>query len=455
MSGAAEDRVPPCDLVAEAACLSAIMLSATAREHCVYDDVAEVVQFDDFYAEAHRRIFEAMGELATENRLPDMVEVGTKLRERDRLAQVGGMAYLAEILDSAPAVSNVRSYALTVLSMARLRRMIAACRLVMAEAYLHPRVELIDEHATAMAALADTQRRDTLVHVKTSVRDAGEALKRAIANGDGISGVRTGIDRLDRVLTGMHLGDLTILAARPGMGKTALAMKAARHSAGLGHGVAVFSLEMPHVQLTTRMLAAEARVGLHNVRTGQGLTPLKWQNLANSSVELSTMPMWLDDEPGQTIQHVRSKIRRVTRELAKADVGLKLVVVDYLQLMRGRGDTREQEIAGIARGLKAIAKEFKVAVLALSQLNRKVEEQRGDKRPNLSHLRESGAIEQDADNVVFIYRDDYYNKESAEMNVAELIVGKQRNGPTATVKCRWDRENTTFENLADGEYENG
>jgi replicative DNA helicase len=310
------------------------------------------------------------------------------------------------------------------------------------------------------------------------MKKAFKRLNDAMERGDKITGVPTGFVRYDAKTAGLHEGDLTIVAARPGMGKTSWVLNVAANIAAprsremendpnqrweeAGVGVVVFSLEMPREQLANRMVCAEARVDVSKMRTGH-LGPQDWSKLTQAASFLGALPIWIDDSPGLSIIELRAKVRRLQSEYDTRDEdGRKVrkigaVIIDYLQLMKGRDgvQSREQEISEISRGLKGLAKELEVPVIALSQLNRAVETRsEKSKRPLISDLRESGAIEQDADNIVFIYRDDYYNREdSAEPNVAELIIAKQRNGPTGTAKVRFDRQWTRFDNLAEGEYE--
>jgi replicative DNA helicase len=303
-------------------------------------------------------------------------------------------------------------------------------------------------------------------------------MMKATERGARMTGISTGFDRYDRLTSGLHDGELTIVAARPGMGKTSLVLNMAINVASPqelessrdpndrwqepGYAVVVFSLEMPREQIVNRMLCSEARVDVSRVRTGM-LAPSDWSKLTQAAAHLNNLNVWVDDSAALSILELRSKVRRLQAEFDRVDpaTGEKkqrvgLVMVDYLQLMKGRenANSREQEISEISRGLKQLAKELSLPVIALSQLNRAVET-RGEKskRPQLSDLRESGAIEQDADNICFIYRDDYYNKETADRNIAELIIAKQRNGPTDTAKVRFDAQYTRFDNLAEGEYE--
>jgi replicative DNA helicase len=405
------------------------------------------------------------------------VQISSWLRSRDRIAQVGGMAYLAELLNAAPAVANVQAYGKTIYEKWRVRQVILACQRVAAEGYLDygEAQQFIDSAEQSIYNLARSAESSSVERLRDVVIKAFKKLNEAVKRGDRITGISTGFERYDRKTAGLHDGDLTIVAARPGMGKTSFVLNVAVNAASPksrnndpnaeeeeGTGVAVFSLEMPREQLANRMVCSEARVDVSKLRTGF-LDRTDWEKLTRAASFLTSLPVWIDDSPGLGLLELRAKVRRLQAEYDKVDdTGKKirrlgLVIIDYLQLMKGRDgvNSREQEISEISRGLKGLAKELSLPVIALSQLNRAVET-RGDKskRPMISDLRESGAIEQDADNICFIYRDDYYNhEESAEPNVAELIIAKQRNGPTGTCKVRFDREYTRFDNLAEGEFE--
>ena len=472
---AIESRVPPHDLEAEAAVLSAVMVDPLAL-----DKVCEFLKAEHFYSEAHRRTFEACVELGSEGKPIDVVQVATWLRDRDRLAQVGGVAYLTEVLNAAPAVANVAAYGKTIHEKWRVRQLILACQRVTAQGYTGygDSQQFIDSAEQAVYEIARTRDSNSVRTLKQVMHETFDRISRANARGARITGIATGFDRYDRITSGLHDGELTIVAARPGMGKTSLVLNMAVNVASPqqlesahdpndrweepGYGVLVFSLEMPREQICNRMLCSEAKVDVSRVRTGM-LAQSDWSKLTQAAAHLSGLNVWIDDSPALSILELRSKVRRLQAEFDRVapEGGEKkrrigLVVVDYLQLMKGRdgAPSREQEISEISRGLKQLAKELSLPVIALSQLNRAVET-RGEKskRPQLSDLRESGAIEQDADNICFIYRDDYYNRETADRNVAELIVAKQRNGPTDTVRVRFDAQYTRFDNLAEGDYE--
>ena len=469
-----EGRVPPNDLDAEAAVLSAVMIDGSSL------DKLDFLKADHFYAEAHRRIFEACMELRQKGQPVDIIQVGTWLKNRERIAQVGGMGYLTEILNAAPAITNVASYGMTIYEKWRIRQVILTCQKVVAQGYIDygEAQAFIDGAEQSIYQIARVEGSSSVEPLLSVIKKSFKTLTEAAARGDRITGVPTGFERYDRLTAGLHEGDLTIVAARPGMGKTSFVLNVATNVAcpkgreaandpnqrweDAGVGVVVFSLEMPREQIANRMVCSEGRVDVGKVRQGF-LNPQDWSRLTQAASFLGQLPIWIDDSPSLSILELRAKVRRLQAEYDRSDeTGRKikkigLVMVDYLQLMKGRDgvNSREQEISEISRGLKALAKELKLPVIALSQLNRSVETRsEKSKRPQLSDLRESGAIEQDADNICFIYRDEYYNKElSTEKSVAELIIAKQRNGPTGTVKVRFDREYTRFDNLAEGEYE--
>jgi replicative DNA helicase len=445
-----------------------------------FDKVNEFLRPEHFYSEAHRRIYEASVELSVVGKPVDVVQVATWLRDHERLAQVGGMAYLTEVLNAAPAVANVVAYGRTIHEKWRVRQLILACQRVTAQGYAGygEAQQFIDSAEQAVYDIARTRESSSVHLLRDVMQETFRRITKATERGARITGISTGFDRYDRMTSGLHDGELTIVAARPGMGKTALVVNMAINVASPqqlenardpndrweepGYGVVIFTLEMPREQIVNRMLCSEARVDVSRVRTGM-LTPSDWNKLTQSAAHLANLNVWVDDTPALSIFEVRSKVRRLQAEFDKVDPAtgekkqrIGLVVVDYLQLMRGRDNapSREQEISEISRGLKQLAKELSLPVIALSQLNRAVET-RGEKskRPQLSDLRESGAIEQDADNICFIYRDDYYNKETADRNLAELIIAKQRNGPTDIVRVRFDAQYTRFDNLADGEFD--
>ncbi len=471
-------RTPPHDLDAEATVLSACLLNREAL-----DTVVELIQPEHFYSEANATIFRGAVELTQSGRPIDAVSVASWLRDRELIQKIGGTVYLAQLTDATPAVYNVAHHARTVKEKWRLRRVIALCQQTAAQGYgdVGEPQQFIDAAEQAIYDIARTPETSTVHPLREVLTATFKKLSEAKARGDGVTGTATDYTDLDKLMSGLHPGELIIVAARPGMGKTSFVMNIAVNVARAmriklpgpgetgygdeyvdqpGTGVVVFSLEMPSEQVATRMLCSEARVDLGKLRGGF-TRPEDWRELTGAAAKLSGMPIWIDDSPGLSILELRAKVRRIKAERDKRQAenknaaGLGLVVVDYLQLMRGRANvqSREQEISEISRGLKELAKELELPVIALSQLNRGVES-RTDKRPMLSDLRESGAIEQDADAILFIYREDYYQREKTnDASVSELILAKQRNGPTGTVRVRFTGSYTRFDNLAPGEYE--
>ena len=440
------------DMDAEAAVLSAVMLDPSA-----FDKVQDVLTRDAFYAGRHGWIYEACVELRSCGSPCDVVTVGTWLKNRDRIAQVGGMSYLTELLNAAPAVANVRAYAKIVRDKAALRGLISKCQTMAASGYgdIHDAREFI---ATAEAEIHDATailrsgQTDTFQHVSVPTRRAFEQVRDANEAG-GISGTRTGLTQLDKMLGGLHPGKLYVVAGRPGMGKSSLAFNIGANVGAQGIGVFGQSLEMPADELALRLVSGAARVNGAKVHAGVKLTDGDWKRMTSAAVDVARMPMWLDDRGDADLAHIRSGTRRAETAAAvtKYNAKLGLVIVDYLQLAhsgkRGRRDqNREQEVAEISRGLKTLAKDHNLPVIALSQLNRSCES-RADKRPTLGDLRESGAIEQDADVIIFVYRDKVYDSESEAGNTAELIVAKHRGGPTGMVTAYFDETTTTFRDL--------
>ena len=465
-----DGRIPPNDLDAEAAILSAVLIDPGA-----IDKVLEFLRAEHFYSEAHRRIFEAALELRERGQPVDYIQISSWLRDRDRLQQVGGMPFLTDLLNVAPALANVEAYARTVYEKSRVRQVIVAAQRIAAEGYVDygDAQAFIDKAEQSVYQIARTGSSSSVEHIKPILIRSFEKMQAAAQNGSWVTGVPTGFDRYDRLTSGLHEGDLSIVAARPGMGKTSFCLNIAQNVARPrivespdhpgrrtevpGVAVMVFSLEMPREQLTNRMLASEASVDVSKMRS-RALTTDDWARLTTAAALLSRLPIYIDDTPSVTLLEVRAKMRRLIAEYERKNDGTRvgLLIIDYLQLMKGRdgATSREQEISEISRGLKGLAKELKLPIIALSQLNRAVESRsEKSKRPLLSDLRESGAIEQDADNIIFIYRDDYYNKEeSEEQGIAEIILAKHRNGATDTVKVRFEREYTKFSNLPDGEF---
>ncbi len=469
-------RVPPHDLDAEGAVLSAVLLSSEA-----FDAVQEILRPDHFYADANRRIFEAVVEIQGQSKPVDVVSVATWLRDRGRLEQIGGTPYLAQLTDATPAVANVEVHARVVREKWRVRQLILTCQRFAAEGYgdTGEVQDYIDRAEQSVFDIARIPEGSTVVPLRDAIRSAFELLNEASRRGGGLTGVPSGFGELDRKIAGLHGGDLYIVAGRPGMGKTSFVLNMAANMARStvlepagdqeplaapeeqpGWGVAFFSLEMPRTQLASRLLASEARVDVGRLRSGD-IQQEDWSRLTEAAARLGRCPIWIDDTPALTLLDLRAKVRRLKAMIDRNDddlraQGLGLVAIDYLQLMQGRqgAQSREQEISELSRGLKQLAKEMNVPVLALSQLNRSVETRNAkDKRPQLSDLRESGAIEQDADAIFFIYRDEYYVEDSPDKGLAEIIIAKQRNGPTGKVMVKFTSAYTRFDNLARDEYE--
>jgi replicative DNA helicase len=432
------------------------VLGGILLENQALDVVLELpLSAEDFYSDGHSRIFESMQELYQSGQPVDTVTLRERLSTGNRLQMVGGDDYLLSLTNTIPTVSNIEAHAKIVREKAIVRRLIVACHETAARGYgdYGKMEEFLDEAERAVFSVAKHRLRSPYEPIKEVVIRTFEAITQAAQLKQHITGLPTGFARLDKMTAGMHPGDLIIVAGRPGMGKTAFALNLALNACVARKvATAFFSLEMPKEQLANRLLCSEARVDAGKLRTGY-LGRDDWPKLTQAAGSLSDLPIWLDDTPGLTLMELRAKTRRL-----KAEHDLGLIVIDYLQLMRAgiRTDSREQEISEISRSLKGMAKELRLPVVALSQLNRGVESRGNkDKRPQLSDLRESGAIEQDADTIMFIYRDEVYNPESTEKNVAEIIVGKQRAGPTGTVKCMFHREYTRFENMEDEHGDSG
>lgn len=434
-------RLPPQDIDAERSVLGAMLLEDDA-----VTDVMGLLAATDFYKPNHGRIFEGMVALYERNEPLDEVTLAAALKGRGELDQVGGAAYLADLTESVPTAANVLYYARIVRSRALTRRLIHAATSIAGSGYERSGdIDiLLDEAESKIFEITSDREQRAFTPMRDIVKGAFDNIHKLYDNKNDITGIATGFADLDRVTSGFQPADLIIVAGRPSMGKTAFALGVAQNAA-LNHKtkVAVFSLEMSKEQLVMRMLSSEARIDSQRLRRGQ-LREDDWAKLADATGLLHQAPIFIDDTGSISILEMRAKARRL-----QAEQGLGLIVVDYLQLMRGRSGTegREREISEISRGLKALAKELSVPVVALSQLNRSLE-QRQDKRPMLSDLRESGAIEQDADVIAFVYRDEYYHPDSELRGVAEIIIGKQRNGPTDTVKLKFSREITRFDNLA-------
>jgi replicative DNA helicase len=430
-------------LEAERAVLGSLLLDSEQ-----IPSVAEFLTAEDFYKEAHKKIFNWLQEQSRKGEKADALGLTAYVVAASEGDAMGGAAYVSSLPDFVATTENVEYHANIVRENSIRRRLLQVAHQIAENSYegSFDVADLLDQAEKDVMEVSQSQGHQRWNRLSEVLDIEWQNIEKRSEHRGEVTGIPTGLTELDAKLAGLQKTDLLILAARPGMGKTALALNIAQHAAVQhGTGVGFFSLEMSRGQLATRMLVSEARVKSDNVRRGFLSTEFDWPRLETASETLFHAPLWIDDSPGLSITQVRAKARRLKREHPEVE----LIVVDYLQLMRGTkaGESREQEISGISRGLKALAKELNVAVLALSQLNRGVES-RTDKRPLPSDLRESGAIEQDADVIMFIYRDEQYNPETTEKGIAEIIVAKQRNGETGTARVSWQGQYTRFENLA-------
>ncbi|MEW6440809.1 MAG: replicative DNA helicase [bacterium] len=436
------ERVPPQNLEAEASVLGGILL-----ENQAVLKVAEVVQPEDFYREAHRKIFRAMVELQERGEPVDLITLKEEMNVKGWLQEVGGAVYLASLVDRVPTAANILYYARIVKEKSILRQVIEASTEIVREAYEEPAnaVDFLDKAEQTVLEIARRQQRKGFIPLRTVLQDNFQTLENMFGKQGMITGVATGFADFDRVTCGLQRSDLIILAGRPSMGKTALALNIARNAAVESHTpVAIFSLEMSKEQLAFRLLCGEAQIDGSRLRAGY-FEKSAWKNLTAAADVLSQAPIYIDDSAGITVREMRGKARQM-----KLENKIGLVVVDYLQLMQGseRSESRVQEISEISRSLKQLAKELDLPVLALSQLNRAVEN-RPDKRPILADLRESGAIEQDADVIAFIYREEFYFPDRQECKgKAELRIGKQRNGPIDNIQLQFEPRFTLFRTLS-------
>ncbi|MBC7357848.1 MAG: replicative DNA helicase [Desulfacinum sp.] len=434
-------RVPPHQIEAEQSLIGGMLLDNSGLPAAM-----ELLKGDEFYREAHRIIFRAMQDLFERNEPVDLITVTDLLQQRQELEAVGGAAYLASLTQLVPSAANVPTYAKIVSEKAILRRLIQVAGEISSWCYGAGKnaEEVLDRAESAIFAITENRIRNSYAPIKDVVKESIRTIESLQERRELVTGVPTHFRDLDKITSGLQPSDLIIIAGRPSMGKTAFALNIARNAAmKSGIPCAVFSLEMSKEQLAMRLLCSEARVDSQKVRTGF-LSQQDCAKLLTAAGYFMEAPLFIDDTPAITTLELRAKARRL-----KMEHGIGMIMVDYLQLMRSRehSERRELEISDISRSLKALAKELNVPVVALSQLNRKVEE-RHDKRPQLSDLRESGAIEQDADVIAFIYRDEVYNPESKDKGTAEIIVSKQRNGPTGRVKLAYINSYTRFEDLA-------
>ncbi|HCQ89479.1 MAG TPA: replicative DNA helicase, partial [Clostridium sp.] len=432
-------RSMPHNLEAEQSVLGSMLIDKAAIAAA-----AETLEGEDFYRDSHKIIFKSIKELYQKDIPVDMITLIEHLRSTEKLDEAGGISYITEISGSVPSTANLTSYIQIVEDKSILRRLIRSATEIIETSYnkqddVDAVVDLAEKNVFNISEKKNTSDFESM---STVLERGFEEIERIYNNKGETTGVPSGFKDLDEKTSGFQSGDMVLIAARPSMGKTTFALNLAQHAAlRAGKSVAIFSLEMSKEQLAYKLLCAEANVDMLKLRTGN-LDERDWENIARASGPLADAKIFIDDTAGVSIMEMRSKCRRL-----KMEHGIDMILIDYLQLMSGSGgESRQQEVSEISRSIKAIAKELKCPVIALSQLSR-APEQRADHRPMLSDLRESGSIEQDADLVMFLYRDEYYDKESEDKNVAECIIAKQRNGPVGTVKLAWLGQYSKFGSL--------
>ncbi|WP_306974211.1 replicative DNA helicase [Alkalibacillus salilacus] len=435
------DRTPPHNIEAEQAVLGAIFLEPNAVV-----TASEIILPEDFYRVSHKRVFEMMVQLMDRGEPIDLVTVTTELSNADMLNDIGGVSYLTDIANSVPTAANIEYYAQIVKEKSTLRHIISSATGIVTKTFEENEAvtELLDYAERSILDISQAQSSGKFRNIKDVLVNVYDNIEQLHYNDEDVTGVATGFNDLDNITSGFQKNDLVIIAARPSVGKTAFALNIAQNVAiNAQENVALFSLEMGGEQLVSRMLCAEGNIDAQRLRTGK-LEDEDWGKLTMAMGSLSNAGIYIDDTPGIKINEIRSKCRRL-----KQDQGLGMIMIDYLQLIQGSpggSESRQQEVSEISRSLKALALELGVPVIALSQLSRGVE-QRQDKRPIMSDLRESGSIEQDADIVGFLYRDDYYEEESEKENIIEIIIAKQRNGPVGTVELAFVKEYNKFVDL--------
>ena len=436
-------KLLPHDKTAEQAILGAIII-----KNDVLYQVADMLVSSDFFSPAHQKIYQAALDLREKNEPVDEVTLGTFLKDRNLLEQTGGVNYLVELAQSTPVVENVEYYVRIVHGKGRLRELILAANEIAKQGTESPEnVEFLIEQATDTIRQLESKVgfQKNYDHLSTVIHDYFDLLEQRSQSPETVTGIATGFTELDELTHGLQKGDLIVLAARPSMGKTAFAINIGFYaSAHRKVPVLIFSLEMPKEHIAMRLLCSEGKVDSHKLQTGR-LDQVDWDSLSRAAAKIMEAPLLIDDQGAISPNHIRRVIRQAQNEYGE----IGLIIVDYLQLMQSatRFDSREQEIAEISRNLKAIAKEFNVPLVAVSQLNRDLE-RRSDKRPSMPDLRESGAIEQDADIIMFIYRDEIYNEESVDQGIAEIMVAKHRNGETGTKRLAFVGKYTKFANLS-------
>jgi len=433
------EKALPHSLDAERTVLGAILIDNES-----FHNASEILKQEDFYRQAHQKIFARMESLSTRGQGIDLVTLKEELARAGELESSGGIAYLTSLVDGVPRATNVPYYSRIVKEKSVLRSLISSANQIIQSCFDEPEdtQSVLDQAEKTIFEIAEGSIRTGFEPVSDIVRNTFQSIDELSERKEMVTGVPTGFEKFEELTSGLQASDLIIVAARPAMGKTSFCLNIAQHAGLAGRSVGVFSLEMSKEQLVLRMLCSEARVDMHRLRSGF-ISEKDWSKLIQAVSKLSSARIFIDDSPALSVLEMRAKARRL-----KLEHGLDLLIVDYLQLMQGRGrfENRNQEIASISRSLKGLAKELNIPVVALSQLSR-APEGRGDHRPQLSDLRESGALEQDADVVVFIYREEEYNETPENKGLAELIISKQRNGPTGVVRVAFIKEYTRFENL--------
>jgi len=424
------------------------VLGAILIENQAFIKTFGLINEGDFYFEAHRKIFAAMFDLFEEGQPIDLLTLPEKLRKNGQLEEVGGVGYIASLVEMVPTAANVKYYAQIVKEKSILRNLITVSTEIISECYEDSEDidELLDRAEKKIFEISERRILSGFVPIHQVLKESFDTLERLFQRRELVTGVATGFREFDSRTAGLQPSDLIIVAGRPSMGKTSFCLNIAQYVATVSkRPVAIFSLEMSRQQLVLRLLCSEARINSTKVRTGF-LDKEDWPRLTKAAGVISEAPIYIDDTPALSVRDIRARARRL-----KAEQGLDLIIIDYLQLIKSKGkqESRHQEISEITRSLKALAKELNVPVIAISQLSRAVE-QRSDHRPQLSDLRESGSIEQDGDLIVFLYRDEVYNEDTLDKGVAEVIIGKQRNGPIGTIKLTFIKEYTRFENYTPG-----
>ena len=435
------DKLPPQNLEAEMAVLGSMLMDQDA-----ISVATELLDKYSFYKDGHKKIFEAISSLYSANKAVDIITLADELKRNEILDDIGGASYLTSLVNSVPTAANINHYVTIVKEKYILRTLINGATKILSICYESEGNvdEVVDNAEKFIFEVSDRRTQGSYLHMKEIIKDSIENIDKLYQKKAHVTGIPTGYIDFDNITSGLQESDLIIIAGRPSMGKSALALGIAEYAGVVEKiPIALFSLEMSKEQLVQRMLCAHAKVDAHKVRTGY-LSPSDWPRLTAAAGKLSEAPIFIDDSPAISVMELRAKARRL-----KAHHDIKLIMLDYMQLMRGSGseESRQQEISDISRSLKSLARELNVPVVAISQLSRAVES-RTDHRPQLSDLRESGAIEQDADLVVLILREEYYNPTPDNQGIAEIIIAKQRNGPVGSLKLSFLKELTRFENLA-------